>query len=99
MNRTASVLAISPGLILQPCSTTGMTVDEIKAAGRERAKREHDFDQSWIPAGAICFDSGIPSPSSRDLRPYVIVITDTENMSLVTGRIPGDAEFPCSAGA
>jgi hypothetical protein len=96
-NRTETLIAVAPGILLEPCSSTSYSEMELRAAGErllELSQNDVVGDEvAWIPAGAARLD-GIPPSRVGEPRPYTLVIRSDRAPEVTYGPVEG-ARSPC----
>jgi hypothetical protein len=94
VNRTTSRIAFLPGIVVEPCSTSTFSAEEL-ARGREA--QEADFlNEDWIPAGAVRYNGPMLAIDDSLAGPVSIVITQ-DGIAWEMGMVD-DAALPACAG-
>lgn len=94
-NRSDVPIALYPEVTIGPCSMTEL--DEA-AIARGKARLEEAFAssgdfESWVPAGAIQFQSGVPVRRVGESDPITVVVSAVAQPRFVEGRVPA-SELP-----
>jgi hypothetical protein len=81
VNRSDSVLAFAPGIIVPPCSDSSYSESALRAAGDQLVELHMNDvegdDEAWIPQGAAMVE-GIPPRRIGSASPMTFVISGSE---------------------
>jgi hypothetical protein len=98
-NRSEAPIALYPDVTVPPCSTT-----ELDEAAIERGKARFDaafastgvFD-SWVPPGAVQYQSAIPGHRIGATEPLTVIVSGVAEPRFVEGWVPA-SELPVCGG-
>jgi hypothetical protein len=99
-NRSAVPVALYPDAIVGPCSTMEFdraAIDHGKAA-LDAAFRKDGTDgtfDSWVPAGAVHYQAGIPGRRIGATEPTTVVVSALPLRVEVAARVPEAQLPPC----
>lgn len=95
VNRTETLVAISPGVVLAPCSDMTISTEKLRTAGNELVELTLADDWSWVPAGAVVLTVGVPGRRIGSTLPLSFIITSTSRPVTVEGPVPASEYPPC----
>lgn len=96
VNRTETVIAIAPGVILEPCSQAAFDEVTLRAHGRELLDALIRGDTTWVPGGAEILESGVPGGQLGADEPITMIISSKAPPLIRTGLVP-ESQWPeCS---
>ena len=98
-NRSAVPVALYPDAIVGPCSRMEFdraAIDRGKAALDAAFRKDGTFD-SWVPAGAVQYQAGIPSRRIGATEPTTVVVSALPLRVEVAARVP-EAQLPACGG-
>jgi hypothetical protein len=95
-NRSDAVLTIGPGLVIQSCGMTTVSLADYQAV-RDKGVQMAIEGETWdAPAGALVWD--LPIVNARGTVPagaITLVVTSTADPAVMSGTVAEDALPPC----
>jgi hypothetical protein len=99
-NRSDAILTIGPGLVIQACGTTTVSLADYQTARDKGVQMAIDGETWDAPAGALVWD--LPIVNARGTVPsgtITLVASSTADPAFVSGTVAEDALPPCGGQA